>query len=198
MTAANATVASAPASASAAPISAPAPRRSASALTSQASMLRSSWKFDSRACSLRSMQKVIDAASQNIVAVKRGEGDGGSMLVVMERCAIVLTPVDSVHVAAAVLSNAQLREAVERDKGAVDGPEGGNMQPADGADKLHPLTFCDFAAGRRVSSFAFGTDAEGLLTCIEARMSDGGRLTLGAQGPQVQPASRRRVCAQAA
>lgn len=198
MTAANATVASAPASASAAPINAPAPRRSASALTSQASMLRSSWKFDSRACSLRSMQKVIDAASQNIVAVKRGEGDGGSMLVVMERCAIVLTPVDGVHVAAAVLSNAQLREAVERDEGAADGPEGGNMQPVDGADKLHPLTFCDFAAGRRVSSFAFGTDAEGLLTCIEARMSDGGRLTLGAQGPQVQPASRRRVCAQAA
>ena len=171
MTAANATAINATATnVAASSASESTPRRAASALTSQASMLRSSWKFDSRACSLRSMQKVIDAASQNIVAVKRGEGDGGSMLVVMERCAIVLTPVDSVHVAAAVLSNAQ----------------------------LHPLTFCDFAAGRRVSSFAFGTDAEGLLTCIEARMSDGGRLTLGAQGPQVQPASRRRVCAQAA
>ena len=171
------------------------PRRAASALASQASMLKSSWKFDSRACSLRSMQKVIDAASQNIVAVKHGKG---SMLVALERCAIVLTPVDGMHVAAAVLSNSQLQGAIHPGTSNADASQTEGEEPSGSADELQPLPFCDFAAGRRVSSFAFGTDAEGLLTCIEARFNDGGRLTLGAQGPQVQPASRRRVYAQAA
>lgn len=179
--------------------SAATPRRATNALASQASLLKSSWKFDNRACSLRSMQKVIDAASQNIVAVKCASSETGSssMLVMLERNAIVLTPVDDVHVAATVLSAAQLQEAAPQSSEKDADAEAADRENDDRND-LRPLPFCDFATGRRVSSFAFGTDAEGLLTCIEARFNDGGRLTLGAQGPQVQPASRRRVYAQAA
>lgn len=197
----------------------------------QATLLKGSWKFDKRACTLRSMQKVIDAASQNIVAVE-GVWDNRSdswaqaspIAVVMEKCTLVLAPVDDFHLAATVVEAAARTASTvaatpsspSDQVAAADG-----AQPATRSDStdeaaasetspegnahqsqtdlcLRPLPFCQFAMGLHVSSFAFGTCTEGLLTCVEARFSDGGRLTLGAKGPQLQPASRRTAYPKAA
>ena len=206
----------------------------AAAVNAQAVLLQGSWKFDKRACTLRSMQKVIDAASQNIVAVE-GVWDNRSgswseaspVAVVMEKCTVVLAPVDDFHLAATVMEGtvsprtaSTVAAAPSRPSNRVVATDG--VQPANRADStdaaatmskpspeenarqdqpdlcLRPLPVCQFATGLHVSSFAFGTCTEGLLTCVEARFSDGGRLTLGAKGPQLQRASRRTAYPKAA
>lgn len=207
------------------------PLPDAATVKAQATLLKGSWKFDKRACTLRSMQRVIDAASQNIVAVE-GVWDNRSdswaqaspIAVVMEKCTLVLAPVDDFHLAATVVEAAARTASTvaatpsspsdqvaaadgaqpatrsdSTDEAAASEPSPeGNAHQSQTDLCLRPLPFCQFATGLHVSSFAFGTCTEGLLTCVEARFSDGGRLTLGAKGPQVQPASRRKVYAKAA
>lgn len=180
----------------------------AAAVNAQAVLLQGSWKFDKRACTLRSMQKAIDAASQNIVAVE-GVWDNRSgswseaspVAVVMEKCTVVLAPVDDFHLAATVMEGT-VSPRTASTVAATDAASGPSAEGETRQDRpdlcLRPLPFCQFATGLHVSSFAFGTCTEGLLTCVEARFSDGGRLTLGAKGPQLQRASRRTAYPKAA
>lgn len=53
-----------------------------------------------------------------------------------------------------------------------------------------------YAIGRHISSFSFGTSEKGLLTALEARFDDGGRITLGAGGYTSERAKRRSPLSQ--
>ena len=53
------------------------------------------------------------------------------------------------------------------------------------------FTPASYAIGRHISSFSFGTSEKGLLTALEARFDDGGRITLGAGGCTSERAQRR-------
>ena len=53
------------------------------------------------------------------------------------------------------------------------------------------FTPAQYAIGRHVSSFSFGTSEKGLLTALEARFDDGGRITLCATGCTSTRAERR-------
>ncbi len=149
------------------------------------STLEKRWKHDARSLTLRVMEATIHRASQNIEDVltlwdedRVRWVEKAPFLLRMTKGDIVVCPMDDMHVAA---SFKHLDDALPFGAAGTAG------------SRLTWRSFgpCSYAVGRRVSSFAFGTSEAGLLTVIEARFEDGGRLALGAQGCGYAQARRR-------